>query len=574
MKKFKQGMFFLAVLLSGGVLKAQSIEDGRKFMYYERYKSAKEVFQKLLAANPNNDEAAYWLGQCTLASDDRTAKDVADTRAFYQSKLMANPNSPLLMAGIGHTELIEGKGQDARNHFEAAISLSQGKNISVLNAVGFANGNPEAKTGDPAYAVEKLKLATQVRKFNDPDVLVNLGDAYRRLGDGGNAQLSYDAALAIKPDYARAKYRLGRLYQTQGISQEDLYMKYFNEAIALDPKYAPVYNTLFNYYYNTNVSRSAEYLEKWLANSDDDPRACAYRASMKYAQGLFNEAITKADECIREEGTNPYPNLFGIKALAYDRMNDSANAKASYEEYFKRQSEDKIGPGDYARYAMLLLKFPGNEAKAGEMVDKAVLLDSVENNKVSYLKSMAQAYEVQKKFREAGDWYRKLLEVKKNFGKTDLYNSGYSFFKGGDFTSSINVFNRYVEKFPQDVFGYYMIAKANSVLDSTGAQGLAIPFYQKVVEIGEAEQDKEKVKNQLLGAYKYFIEYQYNIQKDQAAALQFVDKALALDPNDEQLKSNREFISKNDPKNQPRKPSPPKPPKPGSSMPPTPPAKN
>lgn len=565
MKQFKHGLVFLVLSLSGGVSIAQSIEDGRKFMYYERYKSAKEVFQKLLASNPNNDEAAYWLGQCDLASDDRTAKDVTDTRAFYQSKLMANPNSPLLMAGIGHTELIEGKGQDARNHFEAAISLSQAKSIAVLNAVGFANGNPEAKSGDPAYAVDKLKLATQIKKFNDPDVMVNLGDAYRRLGDGGNAQLSYEAALAIRPDYARAKYRLGRLYQSQGVGQEDIYMRYYNEAIALDPKYAPVYNTLFNYYYSTNVSRSAEYLEKWLANSDDDPKACSYRASMKYAQGLFNEAITKADDCIRSEGANPYPNLYGIKALAYDRMNDSVNAKASYEEYFKRQSEDKIGPGDYAKYAMLLLKFPGNEVKAGEMVEKAVRFDSVESNRVSYLKALAQTYEVQKKFKEAGEWYGKLLDIKKNFGKTDLYNSGYSFFKGGDFSSSINVFNRYIEKFPQDVFGYYMVGKASAALDSTGALGLAIPHYQKVVEIGEQETDKEKVKNQLLGAYKYFIEYQYNVQKDQAAALQFVDKALAIDPNDEQLKSNREFISKNDPKNQPRRPATPaKPAKPAA----------
>ena len=56
----------------------------------------------------------------------------------------------------------------------------------------------------------------------------------------------------------------------------------------------------------------------------------------------------------------------------------------------------------------------------------------------------------------------------KNFGKTDLYNSGYSFFKGGDFSSSINVFNRYIEKFPQDRFGYYMVGKAKCSLDSTG----------------------------------------------------------------------------------------------------------
>ena len=45
---------------------------------------------------------------------------------FINPKLIANPNSPLLMAGIGHTRLIEGKGQDYQS-FEAAISLSRAK---------------------------------------------------------------------------------------------------------------------------------------------------------------------------------------------------------------------------------------------------------------------------------------------------------------------------------------------------------------------------------------------------------------------------------------------------------------
>ena len=66
------------------------------------------------------------------------------------------------------------------------------------------------------------------------------------------------------------------------------------------------------------------------------------------------------------------------------------------------------------------------------------------------------------------------------------------------------------------------------------------------------------MKYQLLGAYKYFIEYYYNVKKDQATALSYVDKAIAIDPADTQLAANREFISKNDPKAPPKKPTPPK----------------
>jgi tetratricopeptide (TPR) repeat protein len=541
-KKITTGLFFLAALLFAGTTMAQSIEEGKKFMYYERFKSAKEVFQKLIAANPNNEEAIYLLGQAEIGLE-----DVPAAKALYQSKLAAAPNSPLILAGMGHVELLEGKTQDARNRFETAISLSQGKSIPVLNAVGFANANPDSKNGDAAYAIAKLKQATTIKKFNDPEVYANLGDAYRKFADGGNAVLSYQAALALNPNYARAIYRIGRVYQTQGYSQEPIFMKYYNEAIAKDPLYAPVYGTLFQYFYETNVTRSAEYMDKYLANSDDDPKACYTRASMKYAQGLFNEAVSQANTCIAAEGDKPYVKLFKVKAFAYNRLKDSVNAKTSFEEYFKLQSPDKIEGGDYSAYAALLLKFPGNETKVGELVNKAVAMDSVEANKVSYIKSLAAAYESQKKPKEAAEWYNKILSIKSNFSNVDLFNAGYAYYQAGMYDSSNKIFTKYTEKYPEDLFGYYMLGNSNAIIDSTSALGLAAPFYKKVIELGEVDVTKPNVKTRLLVAYKYFIGYEYNVNKNQAAALAVLDKALALEPTDEQLLANKEFISKNDP---------------------------
>lgn len=548
MKKIKIGMMFLIAVFSVNIIIAQSIEDGKRFLYYERFKSAKNIFQKMLATNPNNEEAAYWLGQAEIGLE-----NVPAAKSLYQSKLASNSNSALLIAGMGHIALLEGNKQDAKSRFETAISLSQGKNIAVLNAVGYANANPDSKNGDAAYAIDQLKKATQIKGFKDPDVYTNLGDAYRKFADGGNAILAYEQALKINPNYARATYRIGKVYQTQGRSQEEIYMRYFNDAIAKDPTYAPAYSNLFDYYYNIDVPKAATYLEKTLANSDDDPKACYYRASVKYAQGLFNEAVTKANECITAGGNSVYPNLYGIKAYAYNKLNDTANAKSSFEEYFKKQTPDKIGSGDYSAYATVLLKFPGNEATAGSLVDKAVQLDSVEANKVSYLKAIALAYENQKKYKEAGDWYSKVLVVKKNASNVDLYNAGYGYFRAGDYNTAVGIFNKYIAKYPEDAFGYYMVGKSYAGIDSTGALGLALPGYQKTLELGEAATDKSKVKNQLIGTYKYFIEYYYNVKKDRTKALEYADKAIALDPADTQLVENKDFISKNDPNAPPKK---------------------
>ena len=532
---------FVAILFAGSVF-AQSIDEGKKFLYYERYKSAKDVFQKLSSANPADETAAYYLGQAMIGLE-----DLAGAKALYQQKLSAAPNSPLILAGMGHVELLEGKTADARNRFETAISLSQGKRIDVLNAVGAPNSDPEILNGDANYAIDKLKLATLIKGFKDPEVWANLGDAYRKNSDGGGAIQSYDAALRLNPNYARAIYRKGRLYQSQGRMQESLYTGFYNDAIAKDINYAPVYNTLFNYYYETDVPKSAQFLEKWLTSSDDDPKACYYRASMQYAQGLFNEAITKATDCINAGGNTVYPNLYGVKALAYNRLGDSVNAKASYEEYFKKQIISKVGAGDYSSYAMILLKFPGNEEIAASYVEKAVALDSIEANRVTYLKTLANAYRTQKNFGESAKWFNQVLSVKKNYSNVDLYNAGYDYFRAGKFDSSVAVFNKYTTKYPDDIFGYYMIAKANAGIDTTLTTGLALNSYMKAIEVGEKVADKSKIKDQLVGAYTFMMQYSYNIKRDQAAAIAYADKALALDPADAQSIKNLDFVSKNDP---------------------------
>ena len=539
MNKLKIGLMVFALLVLNTAF-AQTIEQGKQQVYYERYKSAKETFQKLLAVNPNDDVVIYWLGQAMILPDDITSKEIAEAKALYQSKL-ALPNNFLIMVGIGQIELMEGKMQDARSRFETAVSLTAGKNLAVLNAIGFANGNPDSKNGDAVYAIEKLKQATLLKKFNDPEVLVNLGDAYRKNMDGGNADQSYKAALTLNPNYARANFRLGKLYQSQGRGQESIFMEFYDKAIASDPAFAPVYSTLFNYFYETNVTKAAEYFEKWQSNSDVDYKTCYYRAALKYAQGYFMEAITKSDECINETKENPYPNLFGLKANAYNRLKDSVHAVESYAEYFKRQSPEKITSGDYVEYAKNLLKIPGNEAQAGLIIDKAVSIDSIESNKVQYLKTVAQAYESRKLFVEAADWYNKIVSIKKNPSKFDLNTTAFNYYKGGDYQKSIVAFTASANKFTDDPYAYNMIGKASWAIDTTMEQGLANAAFEKTIQL--AMVDTVKYKPQLMTAYKYFVAYFANIKKDKDMALSYVEKALALDPNDAEAKMYKEAIT-------------------------------
>ncbi len=80
--------------------------------------------------------------------------------------------------------------------------LQKEKDVEVFNAIGRAN--VDAKAGDAAYAIEKLNLATQVKGFKDPETYIIMGDAYRKLIDGGNAVTSYTKALGLDPKLAAA----------------------------------------------------------------------------------------------------------------------------------------------------------------------------------------------------------------------------------------------------------------------------------------------------------------------------------------------------------------------------------
>lgn len=534
----------LFLMITAITTKAQTIEEGKNLIYHERYVSAKNTFQSIVGKDPNNEEATYYLGQSIILNDDKTDADVAIVKKLYQSFLQNHPNSALIIAGIGHLELLEGNAKDARSHFEAAVGASKGKNIAVLNAIGLAN--IDAKNGDAAYAIGKLNEATQIKKFNDPEVWVNLGDAYRKIGDGGNAHTSYMKALAINPKYARANYRLGKLYLSQGKGQESIFMEYFQNAINNDAAFGPVYAELYAYYYETNINKAAEYYDKMtntIPEIDLGNKACYNKATLKYAQGRFQEAIDSANKCIAGEGSNPYANLFGLKAYAYSRLKDSVSAIAAFAEYFKRQNPEKLTSGDCVEYCKNLLKIPGNDSAAELLINRAIVMDTIESNKVNDIKVMGDYYAAKKNFKAAGDWYSKIVLAKKAPTKYDIQTAAFNYYKSGSFQKAIDMFNVSLTRFPddKDPLAYNLIGKASWAIDSTMANGMANAAFEKTIELGLS--DPVKYKPQLMTSYKYFVAYYANIKKDKATALTYVDKALALDPNDAEAKSYKTALS-------------------------------
>lgn len=527
--------FMVAAVVLCNVAFAQSVEDGRKLLYYEKYSSAKETLEKALASKPGDVGTAYWLGQTLIALN-----DLAGAKKVYQTALQANGSEPLLLVGMGHVELLEHKGNDARQRFETAISLSKGKDVDVLNAVGRANAN--APDGDAKYAIEKLTQATEVRKFKEPFVYINMGDAYRKLLDGGAAVTSYQKALTLDEKLASAEYKIGKIYVTQGNEQSSIFLRHFEKAVELDPAYAPAYYDLYVYWYSRDVNKARDYFAKYKANTDFTPSVEAEEISLVYASGDFKGAIEKADEKLKSDGDKASAKLYRVKAYAYEKLGDSLNALQNMELFFAKGDSTLFLPDNYVKMAQISAKFPDKLSQADSYFNKAIALDTLMKNKVEYATAASNMYKKINNRAKSAAWLTKILNIDTGYGKLELFYAGWENFYGEQYQTADSVFGLYKSKYPDDMQGYYGGFRTRWAIDSTMEQGLPVEDALKFAEI--AGQDSVKNKSALMLAYGYLAGYNANQLKDYAKAIFFLDKMLGLDPTNVDAKNNRDIMQK------------------------------
>ncbi|HTN06730.1 tetratricopeptide repeat protein [Agriterribacter sp.] len=527
--------FMVAAVVLCNVAFAQSVDEGRKFFYYEKYNSAKETLEKALAAKPDDVDAAYWLGQTLIELN-----DMAGAAKVYQTALQAKGSDPLLLVGMGHVELLQHKANDARQRFETAISLTKGKEINILNAVGRAN--VDASDGDARYALEKLKQATEVRRFKEPLVYINMGDAYRKLLDGGAAVTAYQNALSLDPKLAEAEYKIGKIYVTQGQEQAAIFLKHYEAAITLDPAYAPAYYDLYSYWYSRDVNKARDFFAKYKANTDFTPSVEAEEISLVYASGDFKGAITRADEKLQKEGDKASAKLYRVKAYAYDKLGDSLNALQNMELFFSKADSSLFLPDNFVKMAEISAKFPDKLEQADSYFNKAIRMDTVTKERVAFATAASNMYKKIGNRAKSANWLTKILAIDTGYGKLELFYAGWENFYGEQYQTADSVFSLYKQKYSDDMQGYYGGFRTKWAVDSTMEQGLPVEDAMKFTEI--AGVDSIKNKSSLMLAYGYLAGYNANQLKEYEKAIFYLNKMISLDPNNVDAKNNRDILQK------------------------------
>lgn len=203
-----------------------------------RLDSAYQEFRRVLAIQPRNTDALYYLailGGVLAASEyDRlfgmapdsarahqlrgdlhAAQDrPADAEVEYKAGLAAAPASAELLIALGDLTRHQSRFEEALAYYERA-AVSAPRNYDVLYGLGVCRSHGE----EYAQAIEAFRGAVGLDPSSAPARLA-LGHALLRAGQPAAAVPELQKAAILEPRMVQAQYLLGRAYTTLRRSPE------------------------------------------------------------------------------------------------------------------------------------------------------------------------------------------------------------------------------------------------------------------------------------------------------------------------------------------------------------------
>lgn len=532
MKSIFLGLIMTLVVFN---LFGQHLDEGKKDLYYQRYHSATTSLQQHLRNNPSDAEGWYWLVRAYTAADQ--VKQATDSLLQSPASIV---NEPYMLLAKAHVQLMENNSQAAMQNFNQAIELTKGKDAKVLGLV--AESQVEAGTGDTAYALDVLQRAIK-RSKNDPWLHKILGDVYLKMHNGSEAFKAYTAALEKNGKYAEAYYKLGTIFLSQ--KNSGVYLDHFNKAVQNDNNYAPAYYELYRHYLYNEPARAMEYFRQYAALSDNNLQLEYARADVLYLNKEYTKAIDQAKQLI-EKDKKVQGRLYKLIGYSYGELKDTAAAISYMQQYFRNEADSNLISKDFETMAKLFESSPAMQDSA--IVYYQIAIDSAKDKLLAsgYYKKLAALSKTKGDFAGESNWLGRYYAVNENATNVDLFNWGLASYRAGDYQQADSVFGLYTEKYPTQGFGYYWRARANAAIDTTLKEGLAIPHYQKLIEVLQQDSVKNETnKKWMVQAYSYLAAYETNTQNDYKEAIEYFDKVLELEPENESAKKYIAVLEQN-----------------------------
>ncbi len=540
MNKFK--IFSIAFLTATAVGQAQDIDQAKKALDAEQYEKAKSLLKSIIQAKPDNGKAAFLLGNIYLK---QSIEDSA--KIFFQKGLVGSEGAKLNSIGLGQIDLENGNVSAAQSKFDLVMKDMKKKDVEEYVYIAQAymsTSKPDFKSA--LTILNKAKLANP----NDASIKLALGDAFYGDKNQNDAYASYRDAYAADNTLIRAKMQLGVLLK--GAKAYGEAIKAFDEVMAINKGYGPVYRELAETYYlwaNNKPSTYTENIKKALESYNEYMRLTDYSLTsrMRHADFLilakdYVALEVEANEMKKLDKVNPRILRY-LGYAAYENGNTDA-AIAALNEYISKGT--KIIAGDY--YYLGLAKIKKSVAEDGKTVDATLLAAGTLDLK----KSVEQELTLANALNEIGKKYfgLKLYGVaanvfeaaimnptSKNFTEDNIYYGlcVYTANRGKDAKTIDKVALQNADKAMDTVIvatptypdAYLYKARINNSLGNDAIMAQTYQLYLDVLT-AKGEEELTKAKAKITESYNNMASYYANT--DKAKAKELLNKTLAIDP--------------------------------------------
>jgi predicted TPR repeat methyltransferase len=190
-----------------------------------RLTRAQRGYRAILNANPDDAEAAHWLGILFLQ-----AGRADDALPLIEQSVAAVPCDPAYVHNLGQCYLRLGRLSDAISTFDRALQLDPSRTESLISA-GLARLG--RKMPGDAETAGRLLIKARDADHTDASVHLYLGIALLTSGNVPAAIDSLQTSIGTRDDSADAHYHLGIAWRRNGDSRQA--RRSFTRAIELDP---------------------------------------------------------------------------------------------------------------------------------------------------------------------------------------------------------------------------------------------------------------------------------------------------------------------------------------------------
>jgi tetratricopeptide (TPR) repeat protein len=523
-----------------GYSQTNEIKTAVRLADADQFDKAKAIFDGLIKQYPNNGNIYYYYGESYLKSyfSDTITNSLSDVCAaateLFNKGNQADPSNPLNMVGLGKVAYYKGDFTSAKNYFDQAEAKfpSKTNKTSTLSKTDQALALSEISEGyiiskvkNPDISIAKLEKALELDSKN-PDIYLNLGEAYMEKNDGSKAISNYKMAQELDPKSPAAKVNLGKLWVRAKNWPEAI--TYYKEAIQIDSTFAPGFLELGVLYSRANQSQlSKKYFKKYIDLTDN------INAKLKYVNVLieikdFKEAVNQLEDIYKVDSSRNDLN----RGLAYCYFETQSYDKALLyiDKFFKNSKPEKVIPSDYLYLGRIQSK-KGKDSLAIESFIMAYKLDTANHD---ILTDIATSYSKMKKYEHAAIHYLKKI-AKNKATVSDYYKLGIVYIQSQKWGKADTTFGYITTNKPDFMGGNAFLYRgiAFSQIDINCDTTIAKGYMEKYVEY--AKVDSVKNSKNLLTAYDYLASF-FLINKtfkDICMSVFYWEKMLLLDPKNQ-----------------------------------------